>query len=98
MTTTSSQNPVIMTKVSGNGVRIVQQGHKILIADSREREKTLSYARYSLYNLQGRIVRSWLLHVSNSMAVDISDCLSGSYYGSLVLRNRHYGSMVIISK
>jgi beta-galactosidase len=92
---TPHHTPVI---ASSEGVKLMQLGRKVIIANINAPAGAQPTARFDLYNLQGRAVRSWSIKADNHLAIDLAGCAFGIYYGKLTFEGRHYSLKIIMVK
>jgi beta-galactosidase len=77
------------------GVHLVQHGALISISVSADMAGTTSKAMFRLYNIQGRLIRSWAIKAGAKTSVTIADCARGMYFGRLTVNGREYGMRVV---
>jgi len=93
---TAVHPPAVVTVPGLQGVRLVQQGALISISVSPDdMAGSASKPQFRLYNIQGRLIRSWTVDAGTNTSVSINGCARGIYYGRLTADGKEYGLRVV---
>jgi beta-galactosidase len=91
---TAVRPPAVVAAEKPIGVHLVQRGALISISVA-DMAGAPSRAQFKLYNIQGRLVRSWTISAGMRTSVSINDCARGIYYGRLSVGGKEYGLRVV---
>ena len=94
---TAVQPQAPLRVASGEGFRMVRQGHRLSFVLPAEALKSVSKARFMLYNVQGRLVKRWDLSSETGLTISTMGCRPGSYAGSMVAAGREYRVKLVIA-
>ena len=83
ITTVRRTTPVVGR--GSQGVRLVQQGTKVVVSIAAGTAVATAKPRFRLYDIQGRLVRSWTPRAGNLMSIDLAGCAGGIYYGTFTM-------------
>jgi beta-galactosidase len=92
---TAVRPTVIVPARRSQGVRMVQRGAVIYITYGAAMAGASAKPRFSLYNMQGRLVRSWAVDADGVTQLPVNDCAWGMYVGKLTAQGREYGLHVV---
>jgi hypothetical protein len=76
------------------GVRLLQRGALISVFVPADMATANSKPRFNLYNMQGRLVRAWMVETGSETVLPVDDCASGMYFGRLTAGHKEYGLRV----
>jgi beta-galactosidase len=76
------------------GVRLLQRGALISVFVSADMAGANVKPMFKLYNMQGRLVRAWMVETGSETVLPVDDCASGMYFGRLTAGHKEYGLRV----
>ena len=77
------------------GAYLVQRGAAIFISVSADDAGMSAKPRFMLYNIQGRLVRSWAVEAGAKTLLPVKDLAHGMYFGRLAEGRKEYGLRIV---
>jgi hypothetical protein len=87
-----------MSSAVSRKLEVLKQGTALSVVIPPDVPGIALKPRFCLYNLQGRLMRSFDLAIAGKTLIDLNDLGLGNYYGKLTCGNKEYSARIVTIK